>query len=111
MKLFTFLYLFLLSLFSCNTSTKAIKNSEKPICKVLINFGSRGSGIDYTRYEELMNTLKAKKINYTERSCGKEGEKEICLPLTELSGKEKNEFIEQLKTFENKPTLISLSIN
>lgn len=87
--------------------TKAVA----PTCKVVFNFNSIGGGIDYSKYELLSNLLKTKKVAFTEKTMGREGEKEICIPLNELNGKEKTDFIEQLKTLENKDTHVSLSIN
>lgn len=93
---------------SANTSTESIQ--EKP-CKVVFNFGSFGSGIDSKKYDELKDLLNEKKLKYTETVKGREGEKEICIPLTELKGKDKDSFIERLKKLEDKNTLVSLSVN
>ena len=83
----------------------------KPACKALINFASRGTGIDNPKHDSLITILSAKKLKFTEKVMGREGEKEVCIPLTELAGKEKTEFIERLKKFEDKNTLVSVSIN
>jgi hypothetical protein len=93
---------------SANTSTES--NQEKP-CKVVFNFGSYGSGINEGKHSELLTMLNEKKLKYTETVKGREGEKEICIPLTELKGKDKDAFIEQLKKLEDKNTLVSLSVN
>lgn len=102
-----------LVLLSCKTKAKAevSGNVSTTTCKVQINFGSRGEGINEAKYTELMELLKKEKIKFTEKSVGREGEKEICLPLNELKENEKNQMIERLKKFEDKNTFISLSVN
>src|SRR3954463_13046524 len=103
-KLYIFLFAFTVSVVACKSKAKTSQTSSEPSCKVVVNFASRGTGIDYTKYEKLTGILADKKVKYTEKVKGKEGEKEICIPLTELKAKEKNEFVEQLKTFEDKST-------
>ncbi len=115
-NLITIICLFLLGgilLLSCKSKAKAevTGNVNTSSCKVQINFGSRGDGINEAKYNELIELLKKEKIKYSEKSAGREGEKEICLPLSELKDKEKNDFIERLKKFEDKESFISLSIN
>lgn len=115
-NLITIIGVFLLGgilLLSCKSKAKAevTGNVNTTSCKVQINFGSRGEGINEAKYMELTELLKKEKIKYTEKSVGREGEKEICLPLNELKEKEKNELIERLKKFEDKNTFISLSVN
>lgn len=111
MRVIIFSILLVITIAACRSKTKATQTATQPACKVLINFASRGTGIDYTKYEKLTENLKAKNLKYTEKAWGKEGEKEICIPLSELSGKEKTDFVEQLKTFEDKSTLVSVSVN
>lgn len=96
---------------SCKTKNKATQTETKTTCKVLITFASRGSGIDYVKYDKLSALLNEKKLKFTEKVIGREGEKEICIPLTELKGDEKTKFAEQLKTFHNEASFISVSIN
>ena len=91
--------------------SKQTENNKTFACKVVFNFGSYGSGIDSKKYDELTLILNEKKIRFTETVKGREGEKEICIPLTELKGKDKDDFIERLKKLEDKNTLVSLSIN
>jgi len=94
---------------SCKSKQK--ESSSTSTCKALINFRSIGGGIDYKKYDELVNLLSTKKLKFTEKMAGREGEKEICIPLTELKGGEKASFSEQLKTFESTESHISVSIN
>lgn len=93
------------------TATGQTNQTENAPCKVVVDFASIGGGINYPQYEKLINTLNSKKVKYTEKSKGREGEKEVCIPLTELKGQEKTDFIEQLKKFEDKSTYISVSVN
>jgi hypothetical protein len=101
------------NLSSCKS--KAAVNQTAPAetatCKVIVDFASIGGGINYPQYEKLTQLLNSKKVKYTEKSKGREGEKEVCIPLSELKGQEKTDFIEQLKKFEDKSTYISVSVN
>ncbi len=111
------LILFAMTLFintSCNGKAKTSTSSNETAaqtCKVTVSFGSRGDGINQTKFDELMKLLDSKKLKHSETVKGREGEKDVCIPLTELKDKEKNEMIEQLKKFEDTNTFISLSIN
>lgn len=99
---------------SCKGKAKASATSTESVsqaCKVTVSFGSRGDGINQAKYDELVKLLDSKKLKHSETVKGREGEKDVCIPLTELKDKEKNEMIEQLKKFEDANTFISLSIN
>lgn len=99
---------------SCHTKAKAtVTNTPTATsaCKVVVNFASAGSGINNVQYDKLTQLLNSKKVKFTEKSKGREGEKEVCVPLTELNGQEKTDFIEQLKKFDDKATYISVSVN
>ncbi len=99
---------------SCKSKAKASATSNETsvqACKVTVSFGSRGDGINQAKYDELVKLLDSKKLKHTETVKGREGEKDVCIPLTELKDKEKNEMIEQLKKFEDASTFISLSVN
>lgn len=102
-----------INLTSCKSKSAANQTSpaETAACKVVVDFASIGGGINFNQYEKLTQLLNNKKIKYTEKSKGREGEKEVCVPLTELKGQEKTDFIEQLKKFEDKATYISVSVN
>lgn len=102
---------FLTSQCKSKAESKSSENNQTSSCKVVFNFGSYGSGIDSKKYDELTLLLNEKKIRFTETVKGREGEKEICIPLTELKGKEKDDFIGRLKKLEDKNTLVSLSVN
>jgi hypothetical protein len=107
-----FIFIFILaSLAGCRSKTKTTQTSSQPACKVLISFGSRGDGINEKKLEELSTVLNNRKVKYSQKVAGREGEKEICVPLNELSGKEKTDFIEQLKTFQDPATFVSVSVN
>jgi len=103
---FVILFFFLSA---CKPKQKETSSTQS--CKALVNFKSIGGGIDYKKYEELLNLLNSKKLQFTDKMAGREGERELCIPLTELKGKEKVSFSEQLKTFESNESHISVSIN
>lgn len=111
---FLSLMLSMIAFGSCRTKAKATVTSTTtpaPACKVIVDFASSGSGINNAQYDKLTQLLNSKKVKYTEKSKGREGEKEVCIPLTELNGQEKTDFIEQLKKFEDKATYVSVSVN
>lgn len=110
--LFALAVVFTITVSACKSKTKTVQtNTPEPACKVVFMFGSRGDGINEKKLNELTALLDNKKLKYTSKVAGREGEKEICIPLSELKGKEKTDFVEQLKTFEDKSSFISLSIN
>jgi hypothetical protein len=79
-------------------------------CAVEVAFGSYGSGIDGVAYEKVIAAIENRKLKSTAKSVGREGETRICLPLTELKGKKKTEFINQLKKIAKDAQLVSVSI-
>lgn len=84
--------------------------TEVPVhCEVTISFGSAGTGIDGKRYDEIKKMIEDKKLKYTDKQQGKEGERKICLPLTELTASDKTNFIEQLKKTASSGQLVSVS--
>ncbi|MES2679091.1 MAG: hypothetical protein V4635_04365 [Bacteroidota bacterium] len=122
--LLIFSSLLLLSFTSCKSKAKAgtasqPASTEQPTvykgvtndsCAVEMAFGSPGSGIDLKAYDAVKAKIEAKKLKYSEKSIGREGETRICMPLTEIKGKEKSEFIEQLKKIAAEGQLVSVSI-
>ncbi|WP_317898344.1 hypothetical protein [Aurantibacillus circumpalustris] len=112
---------------SCKSQEKA--NQEKPnsvpqvtkeptvydgvtdnACAIEVAFGSYGAGIDGPTYEKVKAEIEKLKLKSTSKSIGREGEIRICLPLTEIKGNEKTEFIDQLKKIVKEGQLVSVSI-
>jgi hypothetical protein len=54
--------------------------------------------------------IESKKLKSTSKTIGREGERRICLPLTELKENEKKDLIEQLKKIAKEGQLVSVSI-
>ena len=79
-------------------------------CAVEVAFGSYGAGIDGTAYEKVIKEIEDLKLKSTAKTIGREGETRICLPLTEIKGKEKTEFIDRLKKIAKEAQLVSVSI-
>jgi hypothetical protein len=116
--------LLLLSFTSCKSKAKAgtasqptatdqptvYKGVTNDSCAVEMAFGSPGSGIDLKAYDAVKAKIAAKKLKYSEKSIGREGETRICMPLTEIKGKEKSELIDQLKKIAAEGQLVSVSI-
>ncbi len=89
------------------TVYKGVTNDS---CAVEVAFGSYGAGIDLKSYDAVMKTIESKKLKYTAKSIGREGETRLCLPLTEMKGKAKSEWIDQLKKIAAEGQLVSVSI-
>jgi len=103
-----------LSIASCKTKAKtqttdSTANEAAKTCAATVSFASKGTGIDAASYDSVKALINSKKLKFTEKHFGKEGETELCLPLTELKGSEKTDFINQLKKFENSDKLVSVS--
>lgn len=79
-------------------------------CAIEVSFGSYASGIDGPALDKVNALIEAKKLKSTSKTIGREGERRICLPLTELKENEKKDFIEQLKKIAKEGQLVSISI-
>ena len=113
-----------LSLAACRSKAKAASASQPTAttqptvykgvtndsCAVEMAFGSYGAGIDGKSYNAVVAKLAEKNLKYSTKAIGREGEVRFCLPLTEIKGKEKTEFIEQLKKIAASGQLVSISI-
>ncbi|MCE3228005.1 MAG: hypothetical protein K0S32_2556 [Bacteroidetes bacterium] len=106
-----------LSLGACKAKKKTESSGDNNAakteitCAAKVSFGSMGSGIDAKKYDEIKKIIEDKKVKYTEKTMGREGEREICLPLTELKGSDKTAFIDQLKKSASAGQLVSVSSN
>jgi hypothetical protein len=92
------------------TESTVYKGVTDNACAVEVAFGSPGSGIDGTAFEKVMALVDSKKLKYTSKNIGREGETRICLPLTELKGKKKKQVINQLKKIAKEGQYVSVSI-
>lgn len=79
-------------------------------CAVEVAFGSAGAGIDGKTLDEVNKLIASKNLASSSKNVGREGETRICLPLTELKGNEKKDFIEQLKKIVKAGQMASVSI-
>lgn len=79
-------------------------------CAVEVSFGSYGSGIDSKAYEKVVAAIESNKLQSSSKTIGREGETRFCLPLTELKGDKKTQFIDQLKKIAKEGQLVSVSI-
>ncbi|MBL7909994.1 MAG: hypothetical protein JNJ41_02920 [Bacteroidia bacterium] len=104
---------------STNTSDGTVTPTSDPTvfkgvtdksCAVEVSFGSPGSGIDGPALDKVTALIDSKKLKSTSKTTGREGERRICLPLTELKENEKKDFIEQLKKIAKEAQLVSVSI-
>jgi hypothetical protein len=90
-----------------NTVYKGVTDNS---CAVEVNFGSYSAGIDGKAFEKVTALIESNKLKSTSKNVGREGETRICLPLTELKGKKKTNFINQLKKIAKEGQLVSVSI-
>jgi hypothetical protein len=115
MKYFTLLLFSFLMLGAAaqtaNSETSKEKTAAKSNCAVKVSFGSPGTGIDGKTYDAIMAMINEKKLKFSEKKIGREGETEICLPLKELKRSKKSQFIEQLKKTAAAGQLVSVSVN
>lgn len=79
-------------------------------CAIEVQFGSYSAGIDGKAYEKIIALIESKKLKYTSKNIGREGETRLCLPLTELNKRGKKKFAEQLKKIARTGYLTSISI-
>lgn len=79
-------------------------------CAAEISFGSPGSGIDGQGYMRITKYIEEKKLASTSKSIGREGEVRICLPLTEVKGKDKEMLINELKNLVKQSQYTSISL-
>jgi hypothetical protein len=116
MKYFTLLlFSFLMFSAAAQTTSKTesdkTKETSKKTCAVKVSFGSPGTGIDGKTYDAIKAMISDKKLKFTEKNIGREGETEICLPLKELKRSKKSQFIEQLKKTAAAGQFVSVSVN
>lgn len=98
---------------SANTSTTqptVYNQVTDQACAVEVSFGSYASGIDGPALDKVNALIESKKLKSTSKTVGREGERRICLPLTELKENEKKDLIEQLKKIAAAGQLVSVSI-
>ncbi len=97
---------------NCQTKTKTKKTAKdqpqstttstgevKVTYRVVVSFTSHSSGIDSQKYDAIEAYIKnhAKKPAFDVIAKGREGEREICLHLKELTKSEQIAFIDELK--------------
>lgn len=92
-----------------NTQTAANTSVTDKACAAEVSFGSYGTGIDGPTLDKVTALIDNKKLKSTSKNNGREGERVICLPLTELNESEKKDFIEQLKKIASAGQLVSVS--
>ena len=78
-----------------STTTGEVKETYR----LVVSFTSIGSGIDTQKYETIETFIKnhTKKPAFEVIAKGREGEREICLQLKELTKTEQNSFIDDIK--------------
>lgn len=105
------LIFFLFLSFSIKAQDESLptKESAQAVCVVKISFGSSGGGIDGKTYDEIRALIESKKLKFSEKKMGREGESELCLTLAELKKKKRKQFIAQLKKTAAKGQLVSVS--
>ena len=90
-----------------STIYKGVTNNA---CALELAFGSYSAGIDRKGYDNITKYIESQNLASTSKVIGREGETRICLPLTEVKDKKKNEIIEELKKLVKQSYLTSISI-
>ncbi|MFT5952909.1 MAG: LmbE family N-acetylglucosaminyl deacetylase [Bacteroidia bacterium] len=103
--------LILVALSACsskkNASTDTSKAAEDAVevmseaqSRLIVSFYSPGNGIDHKALALFSTEIlsKNKNITYSTVSWGREGERDYCFPLAELSAEEQVAFIEEVNT-------------
>src|SRR4051812_18880459 len=75
---------------STDTAQLTSSGETKTMYRVVVGFTSQGSGIDSQKYDAIETFIKnhAKKPAYDINKMGREGERDICLQLNEMSKSE-----------------------
>jgi len=114
----------LLSIVMFSTACKHTKNAEKTdttpaptIYRVIVSFGSPGSGIDAQTVAKLESYIITfdkeanKTIAYETIKYGKEGEVDYCFPLTELSKSKQTEFVNGINNLTKNGKIVFVKEN
>lgn len=101
--MYKLIYIILIGLLasSCNSSKSTSTESDnlEENYGLVVSFYSPGNGIDRkmkNAYIDFIGSYKVK-INYETIKWGKEGEVDFCIALTELSKKQKKDFVQKSK--------------
>ena len=111
------LLFFGLSVSSCKSKTAPLQpennTTSKSTCRLVISFVSRASGINKKAFEDFKRYLleEESEIKYEIKNWGREGEKDICFDLNELTAAQQNQFIERMKTKLEGKDLIRIKEN
>ncbi len=90
-------------------NTTVVNDTNKNNYRLSISFISIGAGIDWQTQESFVKWLDAQPSHpkYDEYQWGREGEKDYCLKLTELSTREQEIFVRDVRTqLTDKPLVI-----
>lgn len=81
--------------------------------RFIVSFFSIGEGIDVKTHNEFVDFLNtySPKIEYSPARWGREGEKDYCLGLTELSATQQTEFIKKANAILAKSKLVNVNEN
>jgi hypothetical protein len=86
------------------------KGVTDPSCAVEVAFGSYGSGIDGAAAKKVQALVDSLGLKHSTKAIGREGEFRYCLPLEELKGRRRKQFISDLKNIAKGGQLVSVSI-
>jgi len=105
---YAILFLAVLLMLSCSSSKKAqsdttktedVKDNKQDNYRLTVVFFSPGNGIDHKMKQKYVEFIRDNypKVVYENTQWGKEGEVTFCIPLNELEGKEKDQFVKESK--------------
>jgi len=103
--------------FACKHSKNAQKSTGQETYRVIVSFGSMASGIDSKAFNEYQSFLTSfgKKVNKTITfdtvPWGREGERDYCFKLKEISKSEQKEFVKALRNLLGSNSLVYIDEN
>lgn len=94
-------------------SVPASSQKEDTTIRFVVSFHSIGEGIDGKTNDEFLSFLNSypKNLVYTRTYWGREGERDYCLALNELSSSEQTDFIKKANAILGKSKLINVKEN
>lgn len=110
---FVFMILFVVAVFTHHSKAETSKTTYR----LIISFGSECCGIDHMAQDEIDKFIaayeKKKKVKLQRKVVywGKEGERDYCFTLSEISKKEQANLIAEIKTIAKKSKLVEVKEN
>lgn len=98
---------------SAETATAQNPKTKKLKFALIISFTSHAYGIDGEKYDAIIKYISThpKKPKYKLYGWGREGERDICMNLKELTKRERKAFIKKIKKIANGSDRVLINLN